>query len=102
MRNEIRALDFISMLLNDPQHTSQTIKISFTAINNFRNNLFLEDFYFDLGLYDFEDIAHNYPRNIQIASKEIVITIDDDFENRILRNVSKDSGSTKILELWKK
>lgn len=102
MRNEIRALDLISMLLNDSQYTSKTIKISFTEINKLRNNLFLEDIYFDLGLYDFEDISYKYPQNIHIASKEIIVKIDNDFKSKILRNVSSDNFFSKILELWEK
>lgn len=33
MSNEIRALDLISMLINNKQNTSNPIKISFTDIN---------------------------------------------------------------------
>ena len=102
MSNEIRALDFISMLINNNQQISNCIRISFIDINRFRNNLLLEGVCFDLGLYDFEDISYDFPKNIQITSKEIVIRIDDDFENRVLRKVSNDNRLIKIIELWKK
>lgn len=102
MSNEIRALDLISMLINNKQNTSNSIKISFTDVNKFRNNLLLEGICFDLGLYDFEDISYDFPKNIQITSKEIVLRIDNDFENRVMRKVSKDNRLTKIIELWEK
>ena len=76
MSNEIRALDLISMLLKNYQQTSNSISISFTEVNRFRNNLLLEGICFDLGLYD--------------------------FENRVMRKVSNDNRLTKIIELWEK
>lgn len=102
MSNEIRALDLISMLINNKQNTSNPIKISFTDVNKFRDNLLLEGICFDLGLYDFEDISYDFPKNIQITSKEIILRIDNDFENRVMRKVSIDNRLTKIIELWEK
>lgn len=102
MSNEIRALDLISMLIKKNQQTSNSISISFTKVNKFRNNLLLEGICFDLGLYDFEDISYDFPKNIQITSKEIVLRIDNDFENRVMRKVSKDNHLAKIIELWEK
>ena len=78
MSNEIRALDLISMLLKNYQQTSNSISISFTEVNRFRNNLLLEGICFDLGLYDFEDISYDFPK------------------------VSNDNRLTKIIELWEK
>ena len=100
MSNEIRALDLISMLLKNYQQTSNSISISFTEVNRFRNNLLLEGICFDLGLYDFEDISYDFPKNI--TSKEIILRIDNDFENRVMRKVSNDNRLTKIIELWEK
>lgn len=97
MSNEIRALDLISMLINNKQNTSNPIKISFTDINKFRNNLLSEGICFDLGLYDFEDISYEFPQNIKITSKEIIVRIDDDLENRVLRNVSYEAV---LLKSW--
>ena len=102
MSNEIRALDLISMLIKKNQQTSNSISISFTEVNKFRNNLLLEGICFDFGLYDFEVISYDFPKNIQITSKEIVLRIDNDFENRVMRKVSKDNRLTKIIELWEK
>lgn len=102
MSNEIRALDLISMLIKNNQQTSNSISISFTEVNRFRNNLLLEGICFDLGLYDFEDISYDFPKNIQITSKEIILRIDNDFENRVMRYVSNDNRLTKIIELWEK
>lgn len=102
MSNEIRALDFISMLIKNNQQTSNSISISFTEVNRFRNNLLLEGIGFDLGLYDFEDISYDFPKNIQITSKEIILRIDNDFENRVMRKVSNDNRLTKIIKLWEK
>ena len=97
MSNEIRALDLISMLINNKQNTSNPIKISFTDVNKFRNNLLSEGICFDLGLYDFEDISYEFPQNIKITSKEIIVRIDDDLENRVLRNVSYEAV---LLKSW--
>lgn len=102
MSNEIRALDLISMLIKNNQQTSNSISISFTEVNRFRDNLLLEGICFDLGFYDFEDISYDFPKNIQITSKEIILRIDNDFENRVMRNVSNDDRLTKIIELWEK
>lgn len=102
MSNEIRALDLISMLIKNNQQTSNSISISFTEVNRFRNNLLLEGFCFDLGLYDFEDISYDFPKNIQITSKEIILRIDNDFENRVMRKVSNENRLTKIIKLWEK
>lgn len=97
MSNEIRALDLISMLINNKQNTSNPIKISFTDVNKFRNNLLSEGISFDLGLYDFEDISYEFPQNIKITSKEIIVRIDDDLENRVLRNISYEAV---LLKSW--
>ena len=102
MNNEIRALDLISTLLNSNRVYSDYLKISFADVNKFRDNLFLEEIAFDLGLYDFEEISYSFPKNIQITSNEIIVRIDEDFENRILKTISNDICFTKILELWEK
>lgn len=90
------------MLIKNNQQTSNSISISFTEVNRFRNNLLLEGIGFDLGLYDFEDISYDFPKKIQITSKEIILRIDNDFENRVMRKVSNDNRLTKIIKLWEK
>jgi len=103
MNGEIRALDLISMLLKDIDYQIEdNIKIDIAKINRFRDNLFLEDISFDLGLNDFEDISYDYPQNILIKTDEIIIKIDAAFSNRLSKNMCKFNHYTKIIELWKK
>lgn len=101
MKNEIRALDLISMLLRERNARMQeSIKIEIAAINRFRSNLFLEDIPYDLGLYDFEEISYDYPKNIYLTTNEIIIRIDEEFSNMLLRDVTEDHSYKKLLDIW--
>lgn len=101
MKDEIRALDLISMLLREKKvRIQESIKIDVAAINRFRSNLFLEDIPYDLGLSDFEDFSYDYPKNIYLTTNEIIIRIDEEFSNMLLRDVTKDHSYKKLLDIW--
>lgn len=104
MCSELRAIDFISMIVENISHEACNAKIDFIKINELRDCLFQEGFSYDLGLYDFEELEYDYPDNIKVSSYCIKLNINGSFLREMSRRYTQrnDQSFIKMIELWGK
>ena len=104
MCNEIRAIDFISMIVENVSCEVYNAEIDFIRINKLRDCLFQEGFSYDLGLYDFEELEYDYPNNIKVYSNCIKLNINGSFLREMSRRYTQrnDQSFIKMIELWGK
>lgn len=84
------AEDLISVILEEDTipHSLQ-IEINYSRVNRMRNNLRIKGISSDLGVKELETISLEYPRNIHIESKSLIVLNNPSFDQHFKARISK-------------
>lgn len=98
-----KAEDLVSIILENTEDRLGAIPIEYRRINIFREKLRVKGTIIDLGQRELETIQVNYPENIIIEQRTIVVNKTEQFVSRFARRADDfcSADRNEVLRIWK-